>query len=70
MSETTSRYYHLPICTGSTQRCGGKYNCPACAYEAGRNDERERCARIAESWLDRSVGELIAEKIIGGQDEK
>ena len=40
------------------------------AYAKGRKAERERCARIAESWLDRSVGELIAEKIRGGQDEK
>ena len=40
------------------------------AYAKGRKAERERCAIIAESWLDRSVGELIAKKIRGGQDGK
>ena len=35
------------------------------AHEAGRKAERERCARIAESWLSSEVGERIAEKIRG-----
>jgi len=52
-------------------------NCPACAYEAGRKAERERCAKIAESepvnqdeWgnIVFGLGEKIAEKIRGGQD--
>jgi hypothetical protein len=34
-------------------------------YNAGRKAERERCARIAESWLSSEVGERIAEKIRG-----
>lgn len=34
-------------------------------FIAGRKAERERCARIAESWLSSEVGERIAEKIRG-----
>jgi hypothetical protein len=57
----------------SFHRCGTpgeRSNCKACAYEAGRKAERERCEIIAETQLYSSVGELIAEKIRGGQDGK
>lgn len=47
-------------------------NCPACAYEAGRKAERERCARIAENEAGEipecMTGRIIAEKIRGGKD--
>lgn len=42
-----------------------EYKCLACTYAEGRKAERERCARIAESWLSSEVGERIAEKIRG-----
>ncbi len=53
-------------------------NCPGCIYEAGRKDERERCAKIAEmSGCEEVVmgvycktGKFIAEKIRGGRDEE
>jgi len=56
---------------------GGKCvaSCTACVYEEGRNDERERCAKIAEdhALLLNSPGEAaacreVAEMIRGGQD--
>lgn len=50
-------------------------NCPACAYEAGRKAERERCLSIVqavmcvEDDLLNDIGKGIVETIkIGGQD--
>lgn len=52
---------------------GGKkhsQSCQACAYAEGRKAERERCAKIAESFTECLAGPKIAEKIRGGQDAK
>ena len=47
-----------------------KFECFNKAYAEGRKAERERCARIAESGIDSSVGELIAEKIRGEEEQR
>ena len=65
MTDDKVPYFHLKLNTGF---CNSR--CPACAYAEGRQAERERCARIAESWLSSETGERIAEKIRGGQDAK